>query len=466
MLLRWKNLKVTLIIKTNDMQAKEFIDKAQKQLSSIPLSRLSESNRKIVDRDNYIADIHCHLFDVKTINIRYFLLRAIKDKLGLRDDQLLVDAQDSNIKYLNNSYETLYESDLLGKKVDTDEEWSKLLEEIEYIEEKNIPITGEDNLGQRGIVDVLKNRKLLRCKNMEEVYDYYVKKFSLTQYSEFGLDDKEQLVTALMMDLESGWEITVRKNMRQQIEELKALSQKKPVLPFFPIDPRREGITGDFNLYRLFLEAFTPIDNSFFGVKVYPGLGFLPSDYRLLPIFEICQDKCIPILTHCGGESVTTDHGEIDAFRLDVPVQIKGKRRQDVAEQLNHPKEWIPVLEKFPNLKLNFGHFGGDTAWEDYDKFGKNEKVKTIMDLMSKYNHVYADFSWNLIDSSLFSIYKTVLELSPTTLERSLYGSDYWVVCPAGDLKKRQKEFLGMLHENIDKLTYKNVKRYLFQDNG
>jgi hypothetical protein len=88
------------------------------------------------------------------------------------------------------------------------------------------------------------------------------------------------------------------------------------------------------------------------------------------------------------------------------------------------------------------------------------------MDLMDQYKHVYADFSWNLIDSSLFSIYKTVLELSPNTLDRSLYGSDYWVVCPAGNLRKRQNEFLMTLRDHIDKLTYENVKKYLFAKAG
>ena len=167
-------------------------------------------------------------------------------------------------------------------------------------------------------------------------------------------------------------------------------------------------------------------------------------------------------MTHCGGEAVTTDELELEAYRMEEKVIVEADKRQEVAEQLNHPKEWIPVMEKFPGLRINFGHFGGNTAWEEYDKNGGSEKVKTILDMMAKYDHVYADFSWNMIDSSLYSIYKTVIGLSDKALDRSLYGTDYWVVCPAGNLQRRQAQFLEILKDHIPKLTYENVKSYLF----
>ena len=273
------------------MTSQEFLAEASNLLTDNPMDRLSAETKKMVEHDNYIADIHCHFFDVKTINIRYFLLRSIKDKLGLRDDEIIIDTDDPKVKYLKTSYESIYENELLRKKVDTDEDWADLLTELEYVDKNKLPVTQGEKDVQRGIFDVLANRGLLRCKNMEDVYKYYLERFTLNQYKEFGLDKKDLIVTALMMDLETGWDVTVRKNMRDQISELKALASDHPVLPFLPTDPRRTEVDGDFNIYRLFLEAFNKEGGSFFGVKIYPGLGYLPSDYRLWPIFEICEKK-------------------------------------------------------------------------------------------------------------------------------------------------------------------------------
>ncbi|MEM7574984.1 MAG: amidohydrolase family protein [Bacteroidota bacterium] len=444
------------------MKPSEFILLARQQISSDPMSRLSAVTQEVLDRNNYIFDTHCHFFDVKTVNIKYLLLRFLKDKLGLRDDQVMVPSNDPNVHYLATSYDQLHERDILNKGADTDEDWQQLLAEIDYVDEQQIQASKGTNKNTRGIFDIIDNRSLLLKDNVTEVYEYYLSKYAINQYNHPHLKDKELIVTLLMMDLESGWEVKVRKNMRKQMQEIRDLCRKYPVLPYFPVDPRRTHVAGIFNLYELFLEAFRPGEESFFGVKVYPGLGYLPSDYRLLPIFEICQEKNIPIITHCGGEAVTTHEPDLKAFRLDDPVTISGESRQKVAAELNHPKEWLPVLEKFPNLKINLAHCGGGSAWAAYGKNGYNDKVETIIQMTRDYPNVYADFSFNVINSSLFNTYKAVISAYGNMRERALFGSDYWVVCGTGNLKKKQSQFFSQLSQFIPELVLENPKKYLF----
>src|SRR5690606_23491665 len=101
-----------------------------------------------------------------------------------------------------------------------------------------------------------------------------------------------------------------KKSLWEQVEEINQLADKKnghPILPFFAVDARREKEEGKGNLYNLFLKAFDPKEGGrFFGVKLYPALGVSPSDELLLPIYEVCEKLNIPIVTHCGGEDVST----------------------------------------------------------------------------------------------------------------------------------------------------------------
>jgi predicted TIM-barrel fold metal-dependent hydrolase len=77
------------------------------------------------------------------------------------------------------------------------------------------------------------------------------------------------------------------------------------------------------------------------GVKVHPGNGrHLPDDPNLYPVYELCQQRGIPLLTDTGGEE------------------------RNGVRPLNEPEFWIPVLRKFPRLRLIMAHFCGE-YWEE-----------------------------------------------------------------------------------------------------
>ncbi|MFC2158947.1 amidohydrolase family protein, partial [Acidobacteriota bacterium] len=132
------------------------------------------------------------------------------------------------------------------------------------------------------------------------------------------------------------------------------------------------------------IEETNQIPHGFFvGIKVYPPLGFHPwpksdperkedprgekyEDFKIEErekvryLYRFCISNNIPITTHCS------DSGWIVS---------------DVNESLKQacPWTWDCVLRKFPNLKLNFAHFGAES--------GKSKKLwrTKILNLMNQY---------------------------------------------------------------------------------
>lgn len=66
-----------------------------------------------------------------------------------------------------------------------------------------------------------------------------------------------------------------------------------------------------------------------------------------------------------------------------------------------HPKNWVPVLKNCPRLRLCLAHFGGQEGWgadftgTEVGCDGKKGWVPTIVDMMWRNEHVYADLSYH-----------------------------------------------------------------------
>jgi hypothetical protein len=128
------------------------------------------------------------------------------------------------------------------------------------------------------------------------------------------------------------------------------------------------------------------------GLKIYPPMGVDVEDMGHLPIFAIANDRHIPITTHCSDGGF---------------FSIKNKR-----VELSNPKKWKNILQKFPNLKVNFAHLGGlRSSW-----------VRTIGELMDKYPNVYSDVSSVLSDP-----WKCKRYVNKLPIDRILFGSDWYM---------------------------------------
>lgn len=417
-----------------------------------PKERITEVSKALLTK-SYVIDVHCHFFDMKCINRAYFIKRWVKDKLHLKSttDLITISADEADLS--RNVYTENWEDDLI----------------------KNLTTPGvtlyDTSKKDKGFFDVLKASVILKMKTMKSVYNYYLEECAISNALP-SISRKDILVTGLMMDFLLGWDVTVGKNLLTQVAELKDLSEDYPVLPFLFCDPRRAELPNDENLYFLFGKAFCQAP-FFFGIKIYPSLGYDPSDNRLWPIYRICEKLRIPVLTHCGGETVGADYPELVIRQGDTELKIYARNRSEMAYKLNDPSRWRLVLEKFPLLKLNFGHFGGYETWmtsnNDVAKRDYQERKNTIIDFMHMYDNVYADFSFNFVERDLTNnfINRIFTKGEEKVLSRSLFGTDYWVVNKESNLIRSQEQFISKVmdaggEEGLYKLIRDNSYKYLF----
>lgn len=393
------------------MNPEDFKQQAMATISDNPLDRISAKVTQMMTHPDTVFDIHCHIFDKYCVTKNYFLLR------------------------------------LLGK-LDPDKKLDDLLDHIINLKKDN----EFDELFE-----------IMQLENMEQVLDHYLQNFACQQ---------NIVPVPLMMDLDEGWYFKAEKSQKDQIKELKDLMQNKAIMPFLSVDPRKAQKRGNNNLYKLFLDAFTPDanNNQFFGIKVYPALGYLPSDPWLWHIYEVCEEKQIPVVTHCGGTIIKSyqnnyfaeghqihDNGEI--VTLNQPINIPNGK--DRAIFFNDPKHWEVVLKKFPKLKLNLGHFGGADHWKNLDKTDRDETIETINHLMA-YDNVYADFSYCVTDKDTFKVFFKNYDNNYTIRNKAMYGTDCWMVLAAGDFKKNHAKFIQRCGPRKNKLMRENPMMYLF----
>ncbi len=187
--------------------------------------------------------------------------------------------------------------------------------------------------------------------------------------------------------------------------------------------PIPSSASSALELVRYAIEA-----GGFLGVKLYPPVGFAPSDNvhlrRDLPfaagldgaldaLYGYCASAEAPILTHT---SAANEYG-------------LGLHR------LVSPEHWRPVLERHPTLRLNFGHFG-----HDYGVPQSAGPVKTAdawiyqaAALIDRYPNVYADLSNSPLvydpayGKRLCVLLADVMARYPRVKRRLMYGSDWWL---------------------------------------
>lgn len=187
-----------------------------------------------------------------------------------------------------------------------------------------------------------------------------------------------------------------------------------------------------------------------YGVKIYPPSGYRPAgniipprpvalftpepgrqwdhryknvlpedlDQRLDELFAYCVENDLPIFAHCLD-------GEFEA-------------RKGYARCFADPRWWRPVLRKYPELRLCFGHAGSDEFWFGV-KGEREDWGRLVYELCVTYENVYCEFGvhGDIIDVEQREHFVTLLsgliawkrgEYSIET--KILFGSDWYM--PAG----------------------------------
>ena len=202
------------------------------------------------------------------------------------------------------------------------------------------------------------------------------------------------------------------------------------------------------NMYKIEEDYYV---GAFAGIKLYPQLGFdpYPSNSKEFEktdnLYKYCIEKRIPITTHCSDGGYKTGDNDI----LTSPLG-----------------RWKKVLERYPELTLNFAHFGSqkedETEWRD-----------AIIDLTKKYPNVYTDISCNDMSMKYYAELESILteasnnEPSKELYKRVLFGSDFSINMLVTEVESYNQNLEVFTNPEF-KLSYKpdlcehNPERFLF----
>ena len=205
---------------------------------------------------------------------------------------------------------------------------------------------------------------------------------------------RPQIFTPALVDFSTWLGGEPRSQLSDQIVLMDALQQRSSIAlhAFVPFDPWRmardrragkpdyrewkaSGAGDPADLSALGLVQLAIEEMGFVGVKLYPPMGFRPSgnaatnqtyparaitefpsdfplqlDRSLEALYDWCSSAGVPIMAHASNSQ-----GAADGY----------------AERAN-PKNWKPVLDAYPDLRISLAHFGdsltGSTLEKTWDK--------------------------------------------------------------------------------------------------
>ena len=119
-------------------------------------------------------------------------------------------------------------------------------------------------------------------------------------------------------------------SIEEQHEELAELRMIYPknIIPFAAIDPRQDN---PLEMLKDLIE-----NKDFKGVKLYPPLGYLPSDEKLYPIYAYAEKKSIPAMVHCSRGGVRH-------------TKLSAEETRSYAD----PDHYRSILKDFPKLRIS-----------------------------------------------------------------------------------------------------------------
>jgi predicted TIM-barrel fold metal-dependent hydrolase len=319
--------------------------------------------------------------------------------------------------------------------------------------------------------------------------------------------------------------------------------------PFVFADPRRMRAEPDYFAYTLdqdrkvvlkdcFVRQYIE-EHRFSGFKIYPALGYYPFDYTLLPLWKYAADNGLPLLTHCirgnifyrGAKTKEWDYhpifqqaaGKGEYGRLLLPEM----KNIDFINNFTHPLNYLCLVEEeilrkwvakgspeirqlfgytdeqtklgsdLSQLKICFGHFGGEDEWKRFMEFDRdnhssqlikkphkgvdflyNEKGEAIpgkieqlwrdadwytiiASMMLQYDNLYGDLSYILHDPEILPLLYRTLQ-NKKLRERTLFGTDFYVVRNHKSEKQMLAEMQSLLSEpDFDCIARGNPVNYL-----
>ncbi len=358
-----------------------------------PIDRITTQMRQLVKSKKFRFDIHTHIFNSDFIPDKYF---------GIR-----------NTFFVNPDF-------------------------LEYVEDvmsqvQNLAIQDDKLLNYAAFID------FARQNTMEQILQNLI-----------SISPPNTIFATIALDLEQAIDDKVKKNYQEQLQQTARIRDKYPqiVLPFFELNPTRKNW---LKILELALDKY-----QFFGIKLYPAHGYLPSHPNLMKVYEFCQEKNIPIITHSGTEGAHTSKNFLTLrytiLNNEKLVQRRTSKvfmfKNQYIKYFNNPQNWEVVLRTFPNLRLNFAHFGGDDDW-DGNRRTDRQWTYRIFDFMGRYPNVYADVSYILHLKIMPKLLKKCIAKNPLIAERTLFGSDFYMIESQGKYKHIRARFVAEIGQKL-----------------
>jgi hypothetical protein len=240
----------------------------------------------------------------------------------------------------------------------------------------------------------------------------------------------------------------------RQVSDIGAAATSNPLrlLPMFSYDPRRyrlpnQELPGDKGC-KAWNEPFSRMVGSgqkegrsvWLGFCMNPALGFRPFDElceHLPKFYEKCVQEDIPILANCAPGGITAHDAKHYMYKRYTLLEKYEKSNdssmyrgtENVVDDITlnhfymnhgHPRNWIPVLEHCPGLRLCLSGFGGNSEWQlaNWDGAGDDAQAPTrewlrcVIKLAAKYKNVYVDISGlNIYDKGIRKELMKMLDL-------------------------------------------------------
>lgn len=225
-----------------------------------------------------------------------------------------------------------------------------------------------------------------------------------------------------------------RVNLEQQVKLMERIIQLRPGFhPMLGVDPLADWKDTLSLLNRCFnVEGSDGArGNGFCGVKLYPPMGFSPSNNEhlraissvaadtvrdnLQRLYRYCQTYDVPIMAHCNQSNMTPTSEANGTYAA---------------------KEWRPVVEseEFRNLRINLAHFGGvSTTFLPAFKAGQPTPEQDEIGELMGMGKVYSDIADETLvvhsadREELAKAIRAYYERFPNAPKRLMYGSD-WIM--------------------------------------
>lgn len=395
------------------------------------------------------VNCHAHIFNVKSIFNKY-TLEILLNRIG--DMDIPKQLEKAVAKQLKGVFDQAGEyvdekkffENILSHMAETDE-YKDILQKITSPLKVELEIIGSEKIKEASSEFLTKliakvcsafDSRDVRKKDTMDFIDFLRIALqpsirNVTDIIVRQLPNKTDVVVALMMDITNDGKD--KGQFERQLKDTSAMVLAYPgrILPFVAVNPMRPD---HFQIMERALNGM-----GFVGVKLYPSLGFDINSPELDKVYTYCEDRQVPILMHCSKT---------------------GFKHSDQFKNNSSPEHWETILDKHNDLKICFGHFGGDQFFAGLAEVdNKPAWGPIILKLMERYPNVYGDISYHTasmdggdVEKAYFGALSNHIG-NPNYNERILWGSDFFLV----RRRLREKNYWNYMKKMVDPNHYQQI---------